>query len=342
MYDQDIHALYATYSGKIEKLGFQVCLRGEYSRINTKSLAFGQSESNVEPYKNDYFSLFPSVFLSYALPKGNEIQANYTRRISRPLGGQLNSFMNITDSANISFGNPHLSPQYSNAFEVNYIKNWENHMLSLSGYYRTTDDVIQRIRFLDGNVMKTTYENIAKTRSAGLELVGKNKLFTFLDLTTTVNLYYSKLDGFTYQPADAKEPVIGKPEEDFSWNARMIANVILPYAISLQVTGNYNSRQVVAQGHREANYSLDAGLRKSFLNKKISVSINARDILNSRKWHTITSGAGFEQDSKNWRGGRQFGLTLTYSFGNMRAKGNKSTKRPDNDNNMMDSMDAEY
>ena len=52
--------------------------------------------------------------------------------------------------------------------------------------------------------MKTTYENIAKTRSAGLELVGKNKLFTFLDLTTTVNLYYSKLDGFTYQPADAK------------------------------------------------------------------------------------------------------------------------------------------
>ena len=342
MYDQDIHALYATYSGKIEKLGFQVGLRGEYSRINTKSLAFGQSEGNVEPYKNDYFSLFPSVFLSYALPKGNEIQANYTRRISRPWGGQLNSFMNITDSANISFGNPHLSPQYSNAFEVNYIKNWENHMLSLSGYYRTTDDVIQRIRFLDGNVMKTTYENIAKTRSAGLELVGKNKLFTFLDLTTTVNLYYSKLDGFTYQPADAKEPVIGKPEEDFSWNARMIANVILPYAISLQVTGNYNSRQVVAQGHREANYSLDAGLRKSFLNKKISVSINARDILNSRKWHTITSGAGFEQDSKNWRGGRQFGLTLTHSFGNMRAKGNKSTKRPDNDNNMMDSMDAEY
>ena len=109
----------------------------------------------------------------------------------------------------------------------------------------------------------------------------------------------------------------------------MIANVILPYAISLQVTGNYNSRQVVAQGHREANYSLDAGLRKSFLNKKISVSINARDILNSRKWHTITSGAGFEQDSKNWRGGRQFGLTLTHSFGNMRAKGNKSTKRPE-------------
>lgn len=342
IYNKDIHAVYATYSGKIDKLGIQLGLRGEYSSINTKSLAYGETEREVAPYKDDYFSLFPSVFLSYALPKNNEVQLNYTRRISRPWGGQLNSFMNITDSANISFGNPYLSPQYSNAFELNYIKNWENHMLSFSGYYRTTDDVIQRIRFLDGNVMKTTYENIAKTRSAGIELVGKNKLFSFLDLTTTANLYYAKLDGFSYMPKGAVEPVIGKPQEDFSWNARMIANIILPYSISLQVTGNYNSRQVVAQGHREANYSLDAGLRKSFLNRKLSVSISARDILDSRKWHTITSGTGFEQDSKNWRGGRRFGLTLTYSFGNMRAKGNKSGKKADSESNMMDPMEMEY
>lgn len=342
IYNKNIHAIYATYSGKIDKLGIQLGLRGEYSSIDTKSLAYGETGKEVSPYKDDYFSLFPSVFLSYALPRNNEVQLNYTRRISRPWGGQLNSFMNITDSANISFGNPRLSPQYSNAFELNYIKNWENHMLSFSGYYRTTDDVIQRIRFLEGNVMKTTYENIAKTSSAGIELVGKNKLFSFLDLTTTANLYYSKLDGFSYLPEEASESVTGEPQEDFSWNARMIANVILPYSISLQVTGNYNSRQVAAQGHREANYSLDAGLRKSFLNRKLSVSINARDILDSRKWHTITSGTGFKQDSKNWRGGRQFGLTLTYSFGNMRAKGNKSVKKTDSESGMMDSMEMEF
>lgn len=342
IYNQDVHALYANYSGRISKFGYQLGLRGEYSYVNTKSLGFGQTKEQVAPYKNDYLSLFPSAFFSYALPKNNEIQLNYTRRISRPWGGQLNSFMNITDSANISFGNPYLSPQYSNAFELNYIKNWDKHMLSFSGYYRTTDDVIQRISFLEGNVMKTTYENIAKTQSAGIELVGKNKLFTFLDLTTTLNLYYYKLDGFSYLPEGASDPVIGKAQEDFSWNARMIANVILPYSISLQLTGNYNSKQVVAQGYREANYSLDAGLRKSFLNRKLSLSINARDILDSRKWHTITSGTGFSQDSKNWRGGRQFGFTLTYSFGNMRANVNKSSKRADSGDNMIDSMDAEY
>ncbi len=336
MYNKDIHALYTSYSGKINNFGFQLGLRGEYSHISTRSLAYGEQKQDIKPFNNSYFNLFPSVFLSYTLPKNNEVQLNYTRRISRPWGGQLNSFVNISDSANISFGNPYLTPEYSNAFEINYIKTWENHTLSFSGYYRSTDDVIQRIRFLDGNVMKTTHENVAQQRSTGLEVVSKNSLFKFLNLTTTLNFFHAKLDGFSYLPPQATEPVIGKSQSDFSWNARVMANLMLPYAISLQVTGNYNSRRLVAQGHREPNYSLDAGLRKSFFNRKLSVSINARDILDSRKWHTITSGAEFKQDSKNWGGGRQFGLTLTYSFGNMRAKA-KPMKRNEMESSPIDS-----
>ena len=177
-----MHAIYAVYSSKIDKLGIQLGLRGEYSQTRTKSLAYGQGKGDVPFFDDDYFSLFPSVFLSYALPKNNELQVNYTRRISRPWGGQLNSFTNISDSANISFGNPLLSPEFSNAFELNYIKTWEAHTLSFSGYYRSTNDVIQRIRFLEDNIMKTTFENIAKTRAAGIELVGKNKLFDFWEI----------------------------------------------------------------------------------------------------------------------------------------------------------------
>lgn len=342
-YNQDIHALYFTYGGRWNQLGYQAGLRGEYSKINTRSLAFGEIKSNVTPYKNDYFSLFPSVFLSYALPNNNELQINYTRRISRPWGGQLNPFRNITDATNISFGNPELTPQYSNAFELNYLKNWENHMLSFSGYYRTTDDVIERISYLQGDVMYSTSENVAKSQSAGVEVVAKNKLFNnVLDLTTTVNCFYYKLDGFSYKMEGVTDPITGEEDKDFSWNAKMIANVMLPYSVSLQLTGNYNAKKVVAQGYRKANYTLDAGLRKSFFNRKLSLSINARDLLDSRKWHTITSGTGFEQDAKSWRGGRKIGFTLTYSFGNMRAKPFKGKKRDNggNDNMMFqDEMD---
>ena len=332
LYNQDVHALYMTYGGKWNKLSYQAGLRGEYWRGDTRSLDFDQEFNGKasETFEKDYFKLFPSAFISYALPKNNELQVNYTRRLRRPWGGQLNSFRNISDASNISFGNPELTPEYSHSFELNYIKSWESgHTLSLSGYYRSTDDVIQRIRFLntEDNVMYTTSENVAKSQASGLEIVGKDKLFKILDLTTTVNLYYSKLDGFSYLPQGAETPVIGDTDESFAWNVRMIANLSLPWGVSLQGTGNYNSKQLMAQGHREPNYSVDLGLRKSFLSDRLTLSINARDLLDSRKFRTVTAGDGFWQDSENWRGGRRVGFTLTYNFGNMNKKKDKSKSR---------------
>ena len=332
-YNQDVHALYLTYGGKWKNLSYQAGVRGEYWKVDTHSLDYEQ-EFNGKPscnFEKDYFKLFPSAFLSYALPKNNELQINYTRRLRRPWGGQLNSFRNISDASNISFGNPELTPEYSHAFELNYIKNWESgHTLSLSGYYRATDDVIQRIRFLnvEENVMYTTSENVAKSQASGMEIVGKNRLFKILNLTTTVNLFYSKLDGFCYMPEGADAPVVGETNESFSWNVRMIANVSLPWGISLQGMGSYNSKRLVAQGYRKPNYSVNLGLRKSFLDDKLTLSINARDLLNSRKFRTVTSGDGFWQDSENWQGGRRVGFTLTFNFGNM--KGKKKNKDRDN------------
>lgn len=324
-YDQNVNALYATYSKRINRFGIQLGLRGEHTRTNTNSLGYNQSETDHPAYKDDYFSFYPSAFLSYQLPSNNELQLNYTRRVSRPWGGQLNPFVNLTDSTNISYGNPLLLPQYSNSLELNYIKNWESHTLSASLYYRNTDNVIQRISYRDGDIMKSTFENIAKTQSAGTELILKNNLFRMIDLTSTLNFYYNKLDGFSYLPAGATTPVVGEADEDFSWSARIIANVMLPWGVSLQATGDYNSRELVAQGYRKANHAIDLGLRKSFLDRKLSLTINTRDLLNSRKRETITSGSGFSQESVFARSGRTVGFTLTYNFGNMKG----SSKRPD-------------
>ncbi|WP_234998028.1 outer membrane beta-barrel family protein [Parabacteroides sp. Marseille-P3160] len=319
-YDQDVHALYATFSKRIHNFGIQLGARGEYTRMNTQSLAYGESEDEIDPYKKNYFSFYPSVFLSYALPNENELQLNYTRRVSRPNGRQLNSFMDIMDSTNISYGNPYLKPQYANAFELNYIKNWENHTLSLSAFYRTTDDVIQRISYLEDNIIKTTYENIAKTHATGTEFILKNRFFQSLDLTTTMSMYYNKLEGFTYLPQGVEQPIVEEDNDNFSWNGRIIANMTLPYKISFQATGNFNSKQITAQGYQKASGSLDLGIRKSFLDNALSFAVSARDVLNSRKRVSITSGNGFWQENSFQRIGRRIGFTLTYSFGNMGQK----------------------
>lgn len=335
-YKENIQAIYATFSGKIDKFNFQAGLRGEYMRYNTKTEAY----IPVDEGKKEYWHVYPSLFLGYSLPRGNELQVNYTSRVRRPRGWQINPFRNVTDSTSISYGNPNLDPEFTNAFELNYIKNWTEHTLSASLYYRNTDGVIQNVKYFDDPAMYSTFENITRSQSSGLELVSKNRLFRILDLTTTVNVYYYKLNGFdySYRTEEGFFTEHYKGSEDFSWNARMMANVILPWSISLQVTGNYNSKRVSAQGETKDNYSLDAGIRKSFLSRKLNIAISGRDLLDSRRRKSSSYGSNFYEVSDARWGGRSVTFTLTYMFGN---GGNKQKQRPletpdSYENDMMD------
>ena len=112
----------------------------------------------------------------------------------------------------------------------------------------------------------------------------------------------------------------GAENHNFTWNARMQASLRLPYDISMQTTFNYRSRQVISQGYRKANYGVDFGIRKNFFNKKLTLSVNCRDLLDSRKWRNYTSSDTFKRHQKNWRNSRTFNFTLTWNFGNMKRK----------------------
>ena len=100
----------------------------------------------------------------------------------------------------------------------------------------------------------------------------------------------------------------------------MQASLILPYDITVQVSGRYNARQVITQGYRKANFGVEAGIKKNFMNKSLTVSLNCRDVFNSRQWETYTSDDTFTRYQKNWRRGRTVNLTVTWNFGNMKPK----------------------
>lgn len=335
IFNEDIHALYGTFTGKVGNFGYQAGLRGEYTSTFSQSIGDGETTESVTPYKVDYFKLFPTVFLNYQLPNDHELQLNYTRRISRPRGRNLNSHVNLSDSLNISYGNPELLPQYSNALELNYMKAWQDHLISVSTYYRTSDNVIQRIGYLEEGIMNSTYENVAENQTLGAELVVKNSLFKMLDLTTTFNFYHYKLDGFSYNVPNSNIVVEGNPQEDFSWSARMIANFMFPKSYSLQLSGTYQSRQVLAQGYREPYFYVNMGVRKKIGDWGFNLS--ARDLFLSRKFTTVTSGAGFDQNYESWSTGYEVRLTVTYGFGNM-----KKSRKPQDDKGGESGMDSGY
>lgn len=330
IYNNNISALYLTLGGKVKDFSFSAGLRGEAWQVRTKSLAYGENSNDINWMKINKFALFPSVFLSYSLPYDNEVQINYTRRIRRPWGGQLNSFRDISDPANIRYGNPALQPQYTNSFELNYIKSWTMHMISVSAYLRQNSNVMSRISYLDNDVAYSTWDNVTEEVNSGVEIVAKNSLFKCLDLTTTVNLYNNHISAWSKEfvsPEGGHYMVSGNKRDSFAWDARLMASVKLPWSMSIQATGRYASEMLTAQGTRQGGWSVDAGIRKGF--GDWSISLNCRDIFNSRKFKNTTYGDGYTIYNVHTHGGRRLQLTIKYAFGNMKAKNR-------NNNSMME------
>lgn len=329
------HALYITYGNRFwDKLSIQVGLRGEYYMRHLES-SFKDANGDIQdsyaafPNKKDtaYFQVYPSAYIGYDFGNGHELQLNYTRRVRRPWGHQINPRMDFSDSTNISYGNVDLLPAYSNNLELNYLKTWERHTLSAGVFWKYGEGAVQNIKYMDGNVMKNTYLNVATRQELGIEVVAKNRLFgELLQLTTSANFYWNNIAAVnqTIMHQGTAIPVNLAAQNIFAGSVRINAQFLFTKNFSGQLTGAYRSPRVVAQGTTSHSYSLDVGLRYTLLNKQLALALNVRDLLDSRARRNTTWGDGFWQFSENRWHSRSISFTITYNFGNQMGKRRRS------------------
>ncbi len=304
-----VHAVYVNYQNQVKNFGYQIGLRAEDASLDTRLGSFDiNSILNYTPGRVAYTRIYPSVFLTQKFKGDQQLQLSYSRRVNRPRGWDTNPFLDVSNPFNYRQGNVNLKPEDVNAFELSHSKFWKKFSLISTVYMRQTNDVIQRIRTEpDANgITITTPQNLTRNISSGLELIGKFDLLKSWNFTANVNLYQSKNVGV---------PAFGILENSgFSYNANLTNNFVLPYAITLQIKGEYRSREVMAQGIRKAMYGVDAGAKYD-LNKKASLSLNIRDVFSTRKWQMTTNGSTSVVDFSRYMQGTMANLTFSYRFG---------------------------
>ncbi|PZX46361.1 outer membrane receptor protein involved in Fe transport [Algoriphagus chordae] len=319
-FDEQVYAAYFSYRNTFGKFGYQLGLRGEY----TKTL--GETVRESESIPNNYFNLFPSAFLSYTIAAENELTLNYTRRISRPSIWDLAPIYRVRDQYNFSIGNPYLQPEFTDSYEVGYMKGWDKYLLNATVYHRYSTDVETRITILtDDNVAIQSRENADTRSSTGFELINQIQIFNNLDATLTGNLFYSKIN------AENIEQDFNN--ENFSWTLNLLANWLIPNWFSVQAQGNYRGPIVLAQGQIEPQYSLNIGLRKDLFNGKATISANVSDIFNTRNFRITTTNPRFDEKRVFQRETRVGTLAFTYRFGGFKEKteGNGSRREGGDD-----------
>ena len=269
-YTRDVYAGYAMYSGKLKSLGYQAGLRAEYTDRSITSTTLGDF---AEVKRLDWF---PSAHLSYSLENKSQVLMSYSRRIQRPRSYYFEPFITWEGPFNVRTGNPNLTPEYINAFEISFIQPLKNRsFLSLETYYRTVSNIIRRISTVyEPSILISKPYNIGTSNSIGIEPSINYNATKWWKINAGANIYMFMLSGIIEG--------VDYSTESFNWDGR-ITNTFTIDGWILQLNSRYNSRTVTAQGESQDYFTQDVSLKKGFDNNKYAFTLSGRNILNTQK-----------------------------------------------------------
>ncbi|MFN5332792.1 MAG: TonB-dependent receptor domain-containing protein [Bacteroidota bacterium] len=299
LYDENILAAYGILGNESGAWSYQAGLRAEYSDIETRLVE--TKESNPRTYTN----LFPSGHLNYKANEKNAFQVSYSRRVRRPVYNDLSPYVTFSDQRNFFSGNPNLNPEFTDAFEMGYIRYGEKSTLFSTLYYRNTLDKIQRIRSVQPNGFSITAPyNLDREVSYGLEFSGDYAATRWWKLDFNANFFYADVDGSNL-------------DQNFQASTtsvlfRQSSRFTLPKSWDLQLRANYEAKRRTAQGIQKGIFFLDLSASKKILQQRGTLILTVADVLNSRINRYLTEGANFLTEGESQMILRQTNLTFSY------------------------------
>lgn len=272
-------------------------------------------DSSQYNFSKHFFSVRPSLHLSYRTKSMHNIKLSYTRRIAAPDTEQLSSFPMYHED-NYSSGNPDLECIYTNSFEAGWTKYWNKFgSVGLSAYYRgKTNEVntiqISQYHWLYDRVVQYSYPvNVGRSYNMGFEYNMMYRPSGFFNLRFYANLYDSYI-----------ETMFGGQEyksDMWSYSFRLNMWAKLWNKIEFTASGYYSSPTQSLFSERHARYGINSGLRADFFDRKMSLFVNASDIFNWNSWGNTNSSPYVQSTSSSKYNSRSVSVGVTFRFGKM-------------------------
>lgn len=313
-YKEMFNAFYLQFKSKIGKLGYQLGLRDEVSKVDIDYLNLsGSAKNQTKTYNN----LFPSVFLSYEIAKDNQFLVNYSRRIDRPRSFFMIPNPSYNDNQNIFDGNIDLNPSYVDSYEFGYSISKKSFTINPTLYYRhSTDDVKMLVyKTTEGGlpIFHTKPINLGSDDRYGLDLNFNWDATKWLKFLGNVDLFGYKTTG-TYFDTTVMDKPMSFEGSGFSTRARLTSTFKVDKTFSFQIQGFYRGAQKTESQDRKDMYAVSLGASKTVLGGNGTISFNIQDIFNTRAMRSTTYSPDFIRDSYMQWQPRQFALSFTYRF----------------------------
>lgn len=305
IYHENINAAYINARKSWTRVGLQLGLRAENTRLNGKQT--GNDSIAGSYFEKSYTEIFPTAFVSYKLDSmgNNTLTASFSRRINRPNYQLLNPFLAFRDNYTYNTGNPLLLPQYQNRAEIKY---QYKKYFGLNATYGQFKDVIFSTTEAVGDIFINKPANIA---SGYMLVLASNVSLTpvkFWSINVNAFLAHAALKGVLY------EEKFNNPLSMFRVN--IMNQLSFNKGWSAEVTAFYSGKDLQGQIVAEPRYRVFTAAQKKIFKDKGSIKISIEDVFHS--WIQKDNSVSIKQATAyhyNESDTQRIGLAFTYRFG---------------------------
>ena len=305
-YEENIYAAYANFSSKLgEKWHLNAGLRLEQTEARGISATMNQTN------ENNYLEWFPSISLDQKVSDNYELSYAYNRRILRPDYENLNPFIFYIDPYTYVDGNPNLQPQISNSFQVtqsffgkfNLILNYDK----INGF-------IGEVPFQDPETSITAFRirNMDTYRNLGATVVAPFQILKGWNTTNTIVVSDFKY-GVTVNQTEVEN-------QGTYFMAQSTHRINLPSEFSMEINAKYEGPVVYGIYSIDQRFGMDLGFRKSFLDERLDVTLNANDIFRSMRIVGNSNVNGNTTYVDQYLGGRSVSLNISYNLTSQKSQ----------------------
>ena len=326
-YDENVYAAYLSYSRKLgEKWSFVSGLRAELTDAKGDLITFDTSLQEPPIYLN-YFNLFPSAGLTWNAKPKHSWSLNYGRRINRPDYNVLNPFRNQLSELSIEKGNPFLKPEIVNNAELGYTFAYMYNFKI--GYSKTLNKITRLIGPDETNPQASfiSWDNLATQSVWSLNASIPHKFTKWWRAFFNVSMSY-----INNQANYGGDAIVDVQTLSYMIYQQHTFNLFKGYKAEL--SGYYSGPGVWGGTFvYGANWSVGAGLQKSYFKKKLKVRLNVNNIFNRIGWYGSSSFNGLVSTGNGMWDSRYVSLSLNYNFGNSNVKSRKHKTGADSELN---------
>ena len=310
---------YATLQHKFGNFTLKGGLRSEYDFFDYRIL--NSPDDNV---KKGYWSLYPSLHLSYRTESMHNFKLSYTRRVRNPGASQLSTFIGYSEDS-YSMGNPELKQTFTHSVEAGWTKFFQKFgSVGLSAYFKHSNNEISSlsdVAYSDvfGRIVTFTQPlNAGKSLNTGAELNVTYRLKAFMNIRFYGNVYYAKSE-FNFR--NGTEPT---KIDNLGYSFRLNFWAKLWKVLEVHASAYYSSKSVSLFSVTKPRYGINCGLRADFLNRKISVHLNVNDIFNWNASKSESTNPYYQYFSTSKSISRTISAGITFRFGKMELESKAS------------------